>query len=87
MRLVKASDIKAFVARDRRLVEAAEAAFWVARKSELGVLEALRIGENLHREGERQRPDWPTEEERLADLETHLRVSAALRSVSSRLES
>lgn len=85
MRPVKASDIRAFVARDRRLVEEAEAAFWAARKSELGVLEALRIGETLRREVQEQRPDWPAEEERLADLETHRRVSAALRSVSSRL--
>lgn len=51
--------------------------YWRERKK-LGIREALRVVGALYRQAQLFRPDWPTPEDREADLQTHIRVSAAL---------
>lgn len=64
-------------------VERSKARYWAEAKRKLTPLEALRIGDELRRQVELLRPDWPTPEERAEDVATHARVSAMLRSVRS----
>jgi hypothetical protein len=51
--------------------------YWRKRK-QLGLREALRVVDSLRTQAQFFNPSWPTLEDREADLETHLRVSAAL---------
>ncbi len=55
--------------------------FWCGKKKHLTPEEIFRIGDELRELARRLRPDWPSEEERQEDLEVHVRVAAALRSV------
>jgi len=51
--------------------------YWRERK-QLGLREALRVVDSLRTQAQFFNPSWPTPEDREADLETHIRVSAAL---------
>jgi hypothetical protein len=51
--------------------------YWRERK-QLGAGEALRVVDALRAQARYFHPGWPTPEDREADLQTHLRVSAAL---------
>lgn len=51
--------------------------YWRERKK-LGIREAFRVVGALHRQAQLFHPEWPTPEDREADLQTHIRVSAAL---------
>lgn len=51
--------------------------YWRERKH-LGLREALRVVDVLRTQAQFFNPAWPTPEDREADLETHIRVSAAL---------
>lgn len=51
--------------------------YWRERKK-LGVREALRVVDSLRTQAQFFNPSWPTPEDREADLQTHIRVSAAL---------
>jgi hypothetical protein len=51
--------------------------YWRERKR-LGLREALRVVDSLRTQAQFWNPSWPTPEDREADLETHIRVSAAL---------
>jgi hypothetical protein len=51
--------------------------YWRERK-QLGLREALRVVDSLRTQAQFFNPSWPTPEDREADLETHVRVSAAL---------
>jgi hypothetical protein len=51
--------------------------YWRERK-QLGLREALRVVDSLRTQAQFFNPSWPTPEDREADLQTHLRVSAAL---------
>src|SRR5512140_2676952 len=52
-------------------------------KAREGAGEGLLIADELRRHAQRLHPDWPSDEDRQEDLETHIRVSAALRSVQA----
>ena len=75
-------DLRAFATRDWDLVAREKERWWAERGRELSAAEKLRIGDMLRRHAKRLRPDWPSPEERRQDLETHARVSEALRSVA-----
>jgi len=77
----RAEDLQAFAARDWDLVTREKERWWAERGRQLSAEEKLRIGDMLRRHAQRLRPDWPSPEERRADLETHIRVSEALRRV------
>jgi len=51
--------------------------YWRERKR-LGAWEALRVVDALRTHVQYFNPNWPTPEDREADLQTHIRVSAAL---------
>lgn len=51
--------------------------YWRDRK-QLGLREALRVVDALRTQARFFRPDWPTQEDREQDLQTHIRVAAAL---------
>jgi hypothetical protein len=51
--------------------------YWRERKK-LGIREAFRVVGALHRQAQLFHPGWPTPEDLEADLQTHIRISAAL---------
>lgn len=66
--------------RDWSLLERMKNEFW--RERAPTPTEAIRVADQLRRYVSRIRPDWPGKEDRLADLNTHIRVSRALRNAS-----
>lgn len=56
--------------------------FWTDRPTTID--ERLRIADELRRYALSLHPDWPTREQREADLASHVRVSEALGRVRSR---
>jgi hypothetical protein len=81
---MKDSDIRAYAARDWTTAEDAKRRYWISIKRDMTPAEALAVAEDLRRFVEQLRPDFPTPEDRAADLETHCRVSEGLRSVAIR---
>jgi hypothetical protein len=65
---------RAFVERDWRALERDKERYWSAYKAEHGAAAGLTVADELRAQVRRARPDWPSEEERHEDLETHLRV-------------
>jgi hypothetical protein len=78
---VKKQDLVDFADRPWRLLEESSAAFWIARKQELGPTEGLRMAGELRALVAAQRPDWPGAAERATDLEVHALVGEWLRRV------
>jgi hypothetical protein len=75
------SEVESFLGRDWASVQRLKADFWAEQKQRLTPEEILRVGEELWQTARQLHPDWPSPEDRREDLETHIRVSAALRSV------
>jgi hypothetical protein len=82
---VHRDDVLAFAHRDWARVAEAKTAFWRERKRILTPAGILAIGEQLRQHARAVRPDWPSTADRETDLAVHLRVTEALRAVSSRL--
>lgn len=75
-----AADIRAFMQRDwQRLREYKEQA-WEHVKAERGPTAAVLAADSLRLVAREHNPGWPSAADRRADLETHDRVSRALRS-------
>jgi hypothetical protein len=51
--------------------------YWRDRKR-LGLPEALRVVDSLRTQARSFQPNWPTQDDREEDLETHIRVARAL---------
>ena len=75
------ADLVRFARRDWSVLAELKADYWASMKTRQGAGEGLLIADELRRHAQRLHPDWPSEEDRREDLETHIRVSAALRSV------
>ena len=73
--------IRAFVERERALVDESKRQFWLDRKRALGPAEGIRVANALREQVVAQQPGWPSAAERAADLATHERVSSVLRRV------
>ncbi len=73
------TDIKAY--RDWALVRDLKDRYWAERRRRLAPQEALEIAAGLRQQVRALRPDWPSAADRRSDLETHVRVAAALRCV------
>jgi len=71
-------DIRAFVDRNWAAVREAKDAYWAGVVRSGGVLEALRIADQLRLQAQRIHPGWPTVEDRAADLAAHERLSDLL---------
>lgn len=80
---MNAADVIEFARRDWRAVADSKAAYWLELERELGAGEGVRIGDELRRYVQTQHPDWPSDQDRALDLETHVRVTAALQSVAT----
>lgn len=78
---VEASDIVRFARRDWNALAGLKADHWATLKARRGPDAGLLIADELRRHARETRPDWPSEQDRQDDLEVHIRVSAALRSV------
>jgi len=79
MESMKAADIKAFIERDWELLEQMKAKFWSESEERKTPAARIRMGEQLYRYARSVRPDWPSQDERDADLAVHTRVAEALR--------
>lgn len=76
-------DVRAFARRDWAAMADAKAAFWAERKRLMTPAEALATAEMLRQHALLVKPGWPDAAERAADLAVHVRISEALRAVSS----
>jgi hypothetical protein len=72
-------DLRSFMDRDWAAVREAKDAYWAHFARTRGPLEALRITDALRLQVRLLRPDWPTAEDRAADLSAHGRLSERLR--------
>ena len=73
------AELLAFATRDWDSLAQSKAAYWVDTREKRGPEEALRVADGLRTFTRQVRPDWPSEDERQADLATHERVTMALR--------
>jgi len=80
---MKREDIRAFAGRDWAAIAEAKAAFWAGRKASMTAEEALATAEMLRQHARQVKPGWPDANERAADLALHVRISEALRAVST----
>ncbi len=73
-----------FIRRDWSAVAEAKTRFWHGQKAHRSAADVLLVADQLRQHARRLKPDWPTPEERLADLAVHQRVAEALRAVARR---
>jgi hypothetical protein len=78
---VDAADIRAFVQRDWQLLREYKERAWEPVKGARGATAAVLAAESLRLAARELTPEWPSEVDRRVDLESHARVSRALRSV------
>ena len=78
---MRKSDLLRFVGRDWKLLEELKSKHWARVKKESGPTAAIAAGENLRRFIRMCHHGWPGRKNRLWDIQTHARVSAALKSV------
>lgn len=71
-------DLRAYVRRDWAVLAEAKRAHWLAQRA-LGPAHAARVVDDLRNQVRAVRPDWPSDEERAADLASHIRVAEILR--------
>ncbi len=69
------ADIKAYLARDWRGAERSKAEYWRSLKREQGTLVAVRAAEALRLQTRALRPAWPSDEDRVADLNNHAHLA------------
>jgi hypothetical protein len=74
--------VRAYLARDWRAARLGKRRYWQDRLARGGLVEALRVTEQLRAWTAHHNPSWPTEQQREEDLETHRRVSQALRATA-----
>lgn len=79
--VVQAKDLAAYARRDWETVAAAKEEQWIAERRRRGVRWCLEVADGLRRQVVQRHPSWPTRDERRDDLDTHVRVGAALRRV------
>ncbi len=78
---MEAADIVRFASRDWDRLARQKAEYWASLKAREGYGEGLLIADEFRRHALRLHPGWPSEQDRQEDLESHIRVAAALRSV------
>lgn len=77
-------DLRRFADQDWAAAERSKELYWRDWKRKHGPAAGIRIADELRKQVLAQRPDWPSEEERLEDYRTHLRVIEALDRVPAR---
>ena len=81
---MRREDLIAFARRDWQSVAAMKQRFRVEQKRRMTASEALQLSDDLRASVTSRRTDWPSDDERRADLETHARVSESLQRVCTR---
>jgi hypothetical protein len=77
-------DATALQTRDWTEVREAKEAYWATVKSGMTPLEAVRLGDELRAHVRTLRPEWPTPDDRDADIAVHARVAEMLSRVGGR---
>lgn len=77
-------DLRKFARQDWTIAKRSKEAYWVWFHKRFGAAGALWMVDELRRQVIAQKPNWPSEEERREDYETHMRVIDALERVSRR---
>jgi hypothetical protein len=77
---MRKEDLIAFANRDWKAIAESKQRRWDALTPE----QALQLGDALREHAKALNPDWPTPEDREADLEAHARVSEMLRRAGTR---
>ncbi len=72
-------NLRAFVDRDWTAAREAKERYGVELARTRVPLDALRLADDLRRHAQQVRPNWPSAEDRRADLEAHIRLSELLR--------
>ena len=75
---MRKDDLVAFARRDWKRVAEMKDRFWVEQKLFMSAAGTLGVVDDLRAEVVRRRGDWPSDEERNADLATHARVAESL---------
>jgi hypothetical protein len=88
---VNPADLRAYARRDWRAAEIRKREYWAREVAERGPLATFLASQALWEHMRRLRPDWPSPEERRADLAHHIalkhaldRAAGAVRSTASR---
>lgn len=79
--LVRKEDLIAYANRDWAGIERSKRELMAQQARAMTVTERLAAGDELRRYAQMLHPQWPTPEDRAADLAVHIRVSESLRSV------
>lgn len=75
-------DLVRFAKRDWAAIDAAKTRHWLRRKAAMSSVELWQLGSELRQHARTMRPEGPGLADRLADIDTHQRVSRALRAVT-----
>lgn len=70
--------LREFASRPWKEVEGLKLRYW--RDADLNPSQLIRMGDELRRHGIAMRADWPSEDDRRADVDAHARVARLLRS-------
>lgn len=84
---VRKDDVRSFVRRDWSAVASSKAIHWERVRESEGVGVVLRITDELLEQARSSHPGWPTEEDRLQDLEAHALLSERFRRAALRWRS
>ncbi len=72
------ADLVAFARRDWKAVEDSKTTYWKTVAASEGIEPLVRAADALRLFAHECHPGWPSEEERVLDLESHARVAFAL---------
>ncbi len=75
---VNLDDLRAYARRDWRAAERGKREYWAREVAERGPLATFEASQALWEHMRRLRPDWPSPEERRADLAHHVALKRAL---------
>lgn len=76
--VVDVDNLRRFADRDRASVERLKRAYWIRMYREQGGLATWRAGVALFEHARRVRPDFPTADDRAADLAHHVELKGLL---------
>jgi hypothetical protein len=76
--------LQQFARRDWPAIAKSKTRSWQNLKARRSAAEVLAVADQMRTHAQRQRPDWPTRQQRLDDLLVHQRVGEALRAVVCR---
>jgi hypothetical protein len=72
------SHVRAFVNRNRALVQDAKAEYWAQRYRDLGWRANWELAQELYAHARRVRPDFPTDRDRTEDYAHHVRLKSLI---------